>query len=187
MPDVASTKRYASHNSTVKFKVREEFDKNRMRHYVNGEVSVMHCHHYATLFTQLALDASLLNGTDHLIRTSFEAFHAPLIRYYEVENVKNIADRLAIAEQYFSFVGLGAIRFACNDRSAVVVMEYSHVDEGWLSRWGRRDSRVNYIGEGYIKAACAAAFDLTNPDDIKVVEAESIVCGAPRSRFDVQW
>jgi hypothetical protein len=178
---------YTSHGSKVEFIAQQKFDRKRMRHYLNGEVSVLHCHHYASLFTQLALDAQQFNGPCLLTQTSTESFYTPLKNYYKKNKIKEIPDRLAIAEQYFAFMGLGQINFECTDIDAVVTMKHSHIDEGWLKKWGPRKSRINFFGEGYIRAACAAIFDLPRPADIKVTETQSIVCGASSSRFTVNW
>ena len=41
----------------VEFEIDHRFDPVKNRHYLNGFCSVLHCHHYATLYTQLADDA----------------------------------------------------------------------------------------------------------------------------------
>ena len=178
---------HTSAGTSVRFEPEQTFDRKRMRHYVEGETSVLHCHHYATLFTQLAMDASQFNGPALLAQAAADTFWATLVRYYKKYKIQSTPDRIAIAEQYFAFMGLGVAAFECSPGSAAVTLYRSHVDEGWIQKFGKRDSRVNFIGEGYVKAACAAIFDLRSPNDVEVSEQQSIVRGARHSRFGAEW
>jgi len=178
--------KYTSKGSTVTFKAEQSFDSNRMRHYLNGQVTVMHCHHYATLFSQLALDAAHFGGTDLLTEASAETFWGTLRDYYKKNRVEDITDRIAIAEQYCSFVGLGDIKFEFSNNSGQAIMTHSHVDEGWLKKWGKHDKPVNYMGKGYIQAAWAAIYG-QDPVKVKVEEVQSLVCGDSQSKFAINW
>ena len=63
-------------------------------------------------------------------------------------------------------------------------MVHSHVDEGWIKKWGKRDEPVNFIGSGYIAALFAAVLGKsTRSFDVK--ETASIVSGADKSEFVV--
>ncbi len=187
MTTQTKTQTFTSDNSSVVYEVNQTFDKQKMRHYFNGECSVLHCHHYATLFTQLATDAQDFQGPTHLAEASAETFYPILKKRFKEQQVSDVSDRISLVEQYYSLVGLGRVKFQCSDGYAAVEMGHSHVDEGWLKKWGPRDSRVNFMGEGYIKAACAAIFDLNNWNNISVQETQSIVCGASTSRFEAKW
>jgi hypothetical protein len=46
----------------TEFEIDHKFDPIRNRHYMNGVCTVLHCHHYATLYTQLADDAEQFAG-----------------------------------------------------------------------------------------------------------------------------
>ena len=63
-------------------------------------------------------------------------------------------------------------------------MDNSHVDEGWIKKWGNRDKPVNFIGQGYVAAALAAIYDLP-AGSYDVYETQSIVSGADTSRFSL--
>ncbi len=178
---------YTSHGSKVEYKPEQTFDRKKMRHYVDGVNSVLHCHHYSSLFTQLAMDASHLGGPALLAESAASSFWGSLAGYFKKHQIRETVDRIAIAEQYFAFTGLGTVRFECSGTQAVVTMPHSHVDEGWVKKFGRRDSRVNFVGEGFVQAACAAIFDLPNPQAVQVSEQQSIVCGARESRFNANW
>jgi len=178
---------YTSAGCKAEFKPEQTFDRANMRHHFEGYTSVLHCHHYATLYTQLAMDASNLNGTALLAQSAADSFHAPLAKYLKKHRVHDVAERIAIAEQYYSFMGLGTVRFECTPHNAEVTMTHSHVDEGWVKKFGKSKVRVNYIGEGYIKAACAAIFDLPDTRGIQVTERQSIATGARESKFSANW
>jgi hypothetical protein len=183
----ATKRNHTSSGSSVRFLPEQTFDRKRMRHSVEGETSVLHCHHYATLFTQLAMDASHFNGPALLAQAAAESSWPTLVRYFKKHKIQNTADRIAVAEQYFAFMGLGVAAFECSPKDASITMNHSHVDEGWIKKFGKRTARVNFIGEGYIKGACAAIFDLRSPNAVQVTEQQSIVCGARQSRFNASW
>ncbi|MDX9858070.1 MAG: hypothetical protein RBT76_09780 [candidate division Zixibacteria bacterium] len=176
-----------SAGSSAVFTPDSVFDPSARRHLVCEQPTVIHCHHYATLFTQMATDAEHLGGPVHLIDAAAEALYPILKRYMVLHKLVRLNDRLAVAEQYFSFSGLGQIRFSCRPGEALVTMARSHIDDGWLRRWGPRDKPVNFIGLGFIKATLAAVFDLDDWHDVNVTEHKSIVCGAPHSEFLAAW
>jgi hypothetical protein len=162
--------------------LKHQFDASRMRHYLNGQLSVLHCHHYASLYTQLAVDAQ---ETTLLAKTSEESFHDVLADYFDKNDIESVEDRIAVACQYYAAVGLGQMVVRClgND-SGEVVLENSHVDEGWVKKWGKFDRPVNHIGRGYI-AGMFAAVGGKPVGTYQVRETQSIVQGAPQSCFKV--
>lgn len=161
------------------------FDPMSCRHYVNGQVSVLHCHHYAALYTQLAMDCSMLDAKQLLADSAEDAYYEVLTSYYRKHDIADLQDRLTIAEQYYAASGLGQMRVMCAGGDAgEVELTHSHVDEGWLKKWGPSDKPVNYITAGFIAGLFAAAFDLPRRS-FKVTETASIVAGSPKSRFNV--
>ena len=176
-----------STGSRINFRAEQTFDSEQKRHYLNGAVTVFHCHHYVSLLSQLAGDAVNFEGPRLLAETAAEVFGGALRAYYRAQAVKNIPDRISIAEQYFAFVGLGKIEFEFWDGGGMATLRHSHVDEGWRKKWGQSEHRVNFIGEGYIQGAWAAIFDRKNPTDCLITETQSIVSGASSSRFEMSW
>lgn len=162
--------------------LERRFDSERCRHYLNGRLVVMHCHHYATLYSQLAMDAG---ETQLLSDVAEETFHGVLTQYFADHDVKTVVDRLEIATQYFGAMGLGrmVVDYLGAD-SGQVTLAKSHVDEGWVKKWGTYDAPVNYIGAGYIAGMFAAVNDKPL-GTYQVRETESIVKGDPQSRFAV--
>ncbi|MET1254733.1 hypothetical protein [Aliikangiella maris] len=172
---------------SVQFEVDAKFDENDKRQYINNQATVFHCHHYISLFTQLADDAKLFSGEKHLYDTAEETFYQVLNEYMKSHpNVSNQADKVSIAEQYFSFVGLGQLTLTVDsDAGGKAEMPFSHVDEGWKKKWGEFDKSINFIGQGFI----AAAFAMINGQPVgsyHVTEVESQVCGADKSTFTIE-
>ena len=169
----------------MEFKANQRLDTERMRHYLNDELSVLHCHHYTALLTQLADDARLLNGPQLLAEASEESFYPILVKYFNDNDVETLEDRVSIVEQYFSFVGLGQLKITVDEDGGSAEMMYSHVDEGWRKKWSNRDRPVNFVGQGFLAAAFSAITD-NDPGSFKVDETASIVLGAEKSRFNIE-
>jgi predicted hydrocarbon binding protein len=165
--------------------VDHKFDSKSCRHFNNGQVTVLHCHHYATLYCQLADDAEMVDGKSLLRRSSEHAFWPVLANYFEQHNIENLDKRVELAEEYFKTCGLGIMKFErVGEMSAVVRMSHSHVDEGWIKKWGQRDKPVNFIGQGFLAAAMAAIIG-TDVGSFTVNEKQSIVSGADASVFTI--
>lgn len=162
---------------------RHRFDRRSCRHTLDGTTAVLHCHHFATLYSQLADDAEFADGRALLRRSTEIAFHPVLTRLLADRSLTLLEDRVAAVEEYFRFCGLGTLALEqLGAISCVARMDHSHVDEGWIRKWGNREKPVNFIGQGYIAAALAAVYALP-PGSFKVSETESIVAGAKSSRF----
>jgi len=166
----------------TQLKLDHKFDAESMRHYLNGELSVLHCHHYASLYTQLAIDA---NETELLASVAEETFTSVLSDYFEKNSVESLDDRIAAGCNYFAAIGLGkmSVTYLGND-SGQIVLEESHVDKGWMKKWGSFDAPVNHIGRGYIAGMFSAVWG-KSVKTYQVREVESIVTGAEKSCFKV--
>lgn len=166
----------------VQLELDHKFDPRSSRHFINGFQTVFHCHHYTTLYTQLALDAG---ETMLLQNVSEESFYNVLNDYYQKHQLTTIVDKIEIAVQYYSALGLGNIEvvFLGND-SAEIKSASSHVELGWIKKWGKYDKSVNYIGCGFVAAMCSAI--LEKPIGIfEVNEIKSIVKGDAFTLFKV--
>ncbi len=161
------------------------FDTQSSRHQIDGNTAVLHCHHYAVLYSQLAMDCGMLDAKVLLAECSEDAWIEFLSGYYKNNGVASLEDRLSIGEQTFAAAGLGKMRITCaGPDSGEVSLEHSHVDEGWIQKWGKHDKPVNHIGAGFISALFAAAFDRPARTFI-ATETQSIVSGAACSQFTV--
>lgn len=161
------------------------FDPRTNRHYLNKALTVLHCHHYASLYTQLADDISMLDGKKLLAEVAEDTFHDILVTYYEEHNLTHLADRITIAEKYYAAIGLGQMKVcAAGLVSGKVRLLHSHVDEGWIKKWGKRDRPVNFITQGYISGTFSALF--RKPlRSYSVSEVQSMVTGSDQSIFNV--
>ena len=161
------------------------FDRKTKRHYINGHLSVLHCHHYAILYTQLALDA----GEETMLKdVSRETFFEVLKSYLDEHHKNDSPDvKIDIACQYYALVGLGRIKvvYLGNDSGEVHLLD-SHLDSGWLKKWKEFDRPVNYITAGYIEALAAAVMDKPVAS-YNAQETSSIVMGESTGKFTLTF
>ncbi|MBN1292966.1 MAG: hypothetical protein JXB48_14085 [Candidatus Latescibacteria bacterium] len=160
-----------------------QYDPKTSRHYLNNQLSVLHCHHYATLYSQLADDVEFVDGKKLLADVAEDTFYSVLQEYFDANSIVTVNDKISIAEQYFAATGLGQMNVVyLGHESAEVELVHSHVDEGWIKKWGKRQAPVNFITQGYI-AALVSLVNNKSTKNYQVIEEESIVSGAKRSLF----
>lgn len=160
----------------------KKFDTQRKRHYLNGNLVVLHCHHYSALYTQLALDAE---ETELLQHVSEEAFFSIMKKYFEENEISDTNERIELGAQYYSAIGLGKMNVKfLGDESGEVELTNSHLDSGWLKKWGEFDKPVNFISAGYISGLFSAVQDKP-VGTFDTIEIQSIVKGDPVSLFKV--
>lgn len=167
-------------------KLAHRFDADSCRHYIGDLVSVLHCHHYATLFTQLAIDShDLVDGTKLLREVTEDTVHGVLKGYFSQNGIADAKERLDVGQQLYAFYGLGKMAFVSpGANGGTVEMSTTHVDEGWIKKWGKAAGPVNHIGAGFIAGLFAAAFDKP-PRSYRVEEKQSRAMGADKSVFAV--
>jgi len=170
----------------AELKLTHNFNAESKRHFLNNQLTVLHCHHYATLFTQLSLDAKdIVDGTRILLESTEDVFYNVLTSYYKENSISDTSDRMEIAVQMFSAIGMGTMVVAASDtKGGEITMPYTYVDEGWLKKWGKNKAPVNFIGAGYVAGMFAAVFDKPTRT-YSVTETQSKVMGADESRFKV--
>ena len=159
------------------------FDQKTKRHQINNIQSVLHCHHYASLYTQLAIDAG---ETELLKECARESFRRVLDTYFANNpDIDTIQAKTEIGCQYYALVGLGemAVTFLGDDSGDVRILS-SHTDDGWMKKWGQFDKPVNYITAGFIEALFESVLDL-DQKSFEAVETQSIVMGAETSIFQI--
>lgn len=169
----------------IVMELEHAFDEKRCRHYLNGQLSVLHCHHYASLYTQLAMDAEFIDAKTILAQSAEDSFFDMLSDSYQAHPELTPDEKLEVGCQYYAVIGLGQMKvLSAEETSGKVALEHSHVDEGWIKKWGKKDKAVNFITRGYIAALFATAYGKPMQSYI-VSEVESIVTGAARSLFIV--
>lgn len=159
------------------------FDQNTKRHRINGVQSVLHCHHYTALYTQLALDAG---ETDLLKDCMREVIRKVLDKYFaDNPEIDSIQEKINIACQYYALVGLGSVKVHFIGRySGKVELLSSHTDDGWIKKWGKFDKPVNYITAGFIEAMFESVLNMP-AKAFNAIEIQSIVMGADTSIFNI--
>jgi predicted hydrocarbon binding protein len=170
----------------VELKIECKFDPDRKRHYLNDVLTVLHCHHYATLFTQLALDAKeLVDGTQILKESAEDVFFQVLTDYYKKNEITDTKERMNIGVQMFSAVGMGKMDIVYGDENGGEIdMPIAYVDEGWIKKWGKYKAPVNFIGVGYVGGMFSAVFN-KHVRTYNVTETQSRVMGAEKSHFKI--
>lgn len=159
------------------------FDPVKSRHYLNGELAVLHCHHYMSLYSQLADDISFVDGKKLMSGVTEETIYRVLKEYYCNNNITELRDKIMVAQEYYSVIGMGKMRILhVGEDSGSIELTHSHVDEGWIKKWGKREQPVNFFTWGYISAVFALLTG-RNIGSYKVTEETSIVSGAPSSLF----
>lgn len=163
-------------------KYEQRFDGMTKRQYINNINVVMHCHHFSVLYTQLAIDAGM---TDLLESSAREAFKEMLELYFQQNPTSQLEHKIHIGCQYFSMLGLGRmVVLYLGKNSCEIELLTSHVDQGWIKKWGSHDKPVNYISAGFIGALVEILLE-TSDSAFEVVETQSIVMGSKTSKFKV--
>jgi predicted hydrocarbon binding protein len=80
---------------------------------------------------------------------------------------------------------MGEVHINIQGNRGTADMSHSHVDEGWIKKWDQHDRPVNFIGQGFLAAAFAAITG-TEAGSYAVKETQSIVSGAPVSKFEIE-
>jgi hypothetical protein len=169
----------------TEFQIDHKFDPKSCRHTLNGVNVALHCHHFTSLYTQLADDCSMFDAKKLLAEATEDAFFGMLKNYFETQQICCSRDRISLAEQCYAAVGLGQMKVAfAGPDSGEVELLHSHVDSGWIKKWGKRDTPVNFMTCGYIAGLFSAVFNHPTRS-YDVIETQSIVAGAATSRFKV--
>ena len=161
------------------------FDEKSYRHYLNGFCTVLHCHHYLGLTTRLAEDFDDVGGTRILAESAEDSLRPLLDDYIRQHAIRTLEERLAVGADFYPVMGMGRMAASLSGNGGTVTLTRSHVDAGWLKKWGTHTKPVNHFTRGYIAAMYSAAFGLPSRSS-RVRETESIVTGAAESVFIVE-
>jgi predicted hydrocarbon binding protein len=166
--------------------VEFSFDNKTYRHYMNGFLSVMHCHHYMTLLTKLSENFDDVGGT-RILRESAEDSVLPMFNdYIHKHGIASPEEKLNVGKEYYSVMGMGMMQVNSSEQGGgEVTLTRSHVDQGWIKKWDKNSNPINYWTCGYIAAMFASAFDKP-ARSYEVKEISSIVKGDETSKFIVK-
>lgn len=160
-------------------------DNNTFRHYLNGHPVVMHSHHYLALITKLVEDMADAGGPQILKDTVEETMRTFFDDYIRNNNLTAPQDKCNVGREFFSVFGLGKMIVSGNENGGEVRLPHSHLDEGWMRKWGTNSKPINHVTCGYIAAMFGSTFNKPL-HTYSVVEVSSIVAGAPESKFIIQ-
>lgn len=162
------------------------FDPKTYRHYMDGHLSVLHCHHYMSLTTLLAEQMRDIGGVRILAETAEDTVRPLLDSYCQQRSINDLQQRLNVGREYYSVMGMGLMEplTGASANGGSVRLSRSHVDQGWKMKWGAADHSVNYFTCGYIAAMFACACNRP-ARSFHVKEVASIVKGSPYSEFTV--
>jgi len=161
------------------------FDEKNFRHYMNGVCTVLHCHHYLGLTTRLAENFDDIGGTRILAESAEDSLRPLLDDYIKQHAIRTPEERLAVGVDFYPVMGMGKMTAAFSGNGGMVTLHRSHVDQGWMKKWGKHTRPVNHFTRGYIAAMYGAA--LGRPArSFRVRETESIVMGSDKSTFVVE-
>ncbi len=76
-----------------------------------------------------------------------------------------------------AFMGLGLMAASGTAAGGEVKLKHTHVDEGWIKKWGPHNKPINHVTCGFVAAMFAAAF-ARPARSYHVTETASIVMGA---------
>ncbi len=165
--------------------IKHTFDETTYRHYINGHGFVLHCHHYMTLTSKLAEDFADLGAVQVLREATEDAIRPVLDGYFAEHGITSPAERLAIGAEFYAFMGMGLMDVSGTAVGGEVKLKHSHVDEGWIKKWGKHNKPINHFTCGFVAALFAAAFSRP-ARSYNVAEVAAIVMGAPESILAVR-
>lgn len=159
-------------------------DNETFRHYLNGHSVVMHSHHYLALITKLVEDLGDIGGPQLLKDVVEESMWAVLDDYVQKNGVSTPLHRCTVGREYYSVYGLGKMKVAGTESGGEVCLIRSHVDEGWIRKWGQHTKPINHFTCGYIAAMFAVAFNKP-VRSYTVTETESMAVTGTEGTFTV--
>jgi hypothetical protein len=165
--------------------LKYSLDNETFRHSINGHPVVMHSHHYLALITKLVEDMRDLDAPQILSDVVEETMRPIFDDYIQKHNLTSIQDKCNVGREYFSVFGLGKMIVSGSEKGGEVRLTSSHIDEGWVMKWGVNQKPINFFTCGYIAAMFGSAFSKPLKSFI-VTEETSISTGATEGKFIVK-
>ncbi len=160
-------------------------DSETYRNFLNGHPVVMHSHHYLALITKLAEEMNDLEGLQILKDVVEESMRAVFDDYIEKNGLTSPLDRCNVGREYYSAFGLGKMVVTGSESGGEVRLVRSHLDEGWVMKWGAADKPINHFTCGYIAAVFGSAFGKPTKS-YTVTEVASMAAGETEGKFVVK-
>jgi hypothetical protein len=168
----------------MSLKLDFSLDNETFRHYLNDHAVVMHSHHYLALITKLAEDLGDIGGAQ-LLKDIVEESMLPIFNdYIEKNGLTTPLQKINVGKEYYSVYGLGKIKIGGTEAGGEACLVRSHIDEGWIRKWGPYSKPINHFTCGYIAAMFSAAFGKPAKSYI-VTETEGMAVNGSKSSFSV--
>jgi hypothetical protein len=161
------------------------FDKTTYRHKYNGTTMVMHCHHYMSLLTQLAMEFADVHGTDILSSAAEDSLRPVIEESAKRQGLSSPQDILTIGRELYQQLGMGLMSVTGNEAGGEVTLLRSHVDQGWTKKWGKASIPVNFFTRGFVAAMFCVAYGKP-ANSYKVDEVQSMAKGDAATSFTVK-
>jgi len=161
------------------------FDKNTYRHAYNGHIMVMHCHHYMSLLTRLAMEYADVNGPDILAEAAEDSIRPLLEESARRQSITTPEAILTLGRELYQQLGMGLMAINGTGETGEVTLVRSHVDQGWMKKWGKATTTINHFTRGFIAAIYGAAFGKSGRA-YAVQETASIARGDATTTFVVK-
>lgn len=165
--------------------IEHTFDSKTYRHYMNGFLSVLHCHHYLCLTTSTADKFESLGGPAILRETAEDTIRPLLEKSMKKQSLSGVKESLEFGARFYSMLGLGRMSIKVKAGKGEAQLLRSHIDRGWLSKWGKSDKPVNHFTCGYLNAVFGAVYQRP-PRHFSTVEVASIAQGEKTGLFAVE-
>jgi len=166
----------------MSLKLDFSLDNETFRHFLNGHAVVMHSHHYLTLITKLAEDCSEIGGPQLLRDVVEESMWTGLNDYAVNNGLTTPLQRCNVGREYYSVYGLGKLKVGGTENGGEVCLVRSHIDEGWIKKWGHHAKPINHFTCGYIAALFSVSFN-TPVKSYSVTETESMAVNGSEGTF----
>ncbi len=160
-------------------------DNETHRIFLNGQPVVMHSHHYLALITKLVEDMADIGASGILQDTVEDTMRAVFDDYISKNGLTSAQDKCNVGREYFSVFGLGKMVITGDENGGEIRLLRSHVDEGWVKKWGVHSKPINHFTCGYVAAMFAAAFNKPARSYL-VTEVASIAAGDSEGKFIVK-
>ena len=169
----------------MSLKLDFSMDNETYRHSLNGQPVVMHSHHYLALITKLAEDMGEFGGPQILRDVVEDSMRTIFDDYIQKNGLTSPMDKCNIGREYYSVFGLGKMVVSGSESGGEVRLVHSHIDEGWVTKWGPHNIPINHFTCGYIAAVFAAAFNKP-AKSYSVTETASMAGGENEGKFIVK-
>jgi hypothetical protein len=169
----------------MSLKLDFSLDNETYRHSLNGHPVVMHSHHYLALITKLAEDLGDIGGPQIIKDVVEDSMRAIFDDYIQKNGLTSPMDKCNVCREYYSVFGLGKMIVSGSESGGEVRLVRSHIDEGWITKWGKHDKPINHFTCGYIAAVYAASF-CKPARSYTVMETASMAGGEEEGKFSVK-